>query len=131
MPASDQILIQYIVPMDAIAAIPHDVQRSQMQLGGSLCPMVHQSWGWGDLDSVADLIAPGFRPPAFRGEGTEMQGRDGDWVVTDAHAYYPADGGGPYGAIVVCTVAYSPVPESSQAWSGVEAIALESALELA
>ena len=120
---ADDILIQYLVPMDAIAAIPHDVQRSQMQLGGSLSPVIHQMYAGGGMGGVADLISPGFRPPVFRGQGDEMPGRDGDFVVKSSYAYQSTDGG-PFGVIFVCMVAYDPVPESEQCWGEVRSLPL-------
>jgi len=112
------VWIQYVVTWEHINSIPRDVQREYMQLGGCLSPLVYQSW---DFSNDQSIIASGYRPPIFRGNGFEMEGRIGDWVVMNA-CTYSADGDGPYQAIVVCTVEYQPLPQHDQRWDSVNNI---------
>ena len=112
------VWIQYVVTWEHISSIPRDVQRECMQLGRCLSPLVYQSW---DSSNDQSIIAHGYRPPAFRGNGLDMEGRVGDWVVTDRHTY-SADDDGPYRSIVVCTVEYQPLPQCSQRWTAVNNI---------
>lgn len=65
----------------------------------------------------SDLVAPGYRPPAFRGEGASRQARPGDWVVKSSEVYPAGSGEESYRAIVICVVEYDPIAEDDQRWS--------------
>lgn len=112
------VLIQYTVTFDHADSLPLDVQ-STLQLHGSFCPIIHQSWSF--APDNRDAIAPGYRFPVFRGDGFEIEGRRGDWVVTDSRTYIPQSVGfeieNPYQEIVICTVEYQPIPQHSQRWA--------------
>jgi hypothetical protein len=70
-------------------------------------------------DRCLVFITPGYRPPVFQGNGLDMEGRRGDWVVTKTHTYHPSTDA-PCQAIVVCTVEYQPVPQHEQSWVAVQ-----------
>jgi hypothetical protein len=108
MNSDKPVWVQYVVTWEHINSIPRHIQRDCMQLGGCLSPLVYQSW---DSSNDPSITSPGYRPPAFRGNGFEMEGRRGDWVVTESHEFEPSTPNSPYRAIVVCTVEYRPVSE--------------------
>ncbi len=106
--------IQYVADRAYVDALPVAVKKT-MQLHDAFCSVVATRHRAGDC---SDLIAPGYRPPVFRGEGFEIQGRPGDWVVRSSAAHPAASTDGLYQAIVICTVEYDPIAEADQQWSG-------------
>ncbi len=116
MSSDKPIWIQYATTWEHLSTIPQEVQRAVMQLGGNLSLIVYQSWSFTDDPK---LITPGYRPPVFQGDGLDMEGRRGDWIVIEAHTYHPSTDA-PCQAIVVCTVEYQPVPQHEQSWVAVQ-----------
>ncbi len=104
---SKPVLIQYTVSFAHADSLPIEVQKS-LELNGSFCPIVRQTWAYSPDPSAS--IAPGYRPLDLRGEH-ETEARRGDWVVTESHEFEPTSTDAPYRAIVICTVEYQPVSE--------------------
>lgn len=108
--------ILYVADYGHVDTVPLPVQKT-MQLHGAFCPIVATSINPCNCD-YSDAITPGYRPPVFRGEGLEMQGRQGDWVVRSSATHLATSDDGPYQAIVICVVEYDPIAEDDQRWSG-------------
>ena len=123
---TNPVLIQYEVTYAHADSLPLDVQRTLNRHDGSFCPVVDQTWSYSKDYRYA--IAPGHRPPTFRGEGrSETEFRKGDWVVVESHEFEPTMPHSPYRAIVICTVEYRPV--SDPQWKPVGKLKIPPELE--